>query len=209
MNYSLLEKPRTFQLGPHSLDAFPVLNQDQSHENETKVCRAGRGQGTRWGAPGVTGTHGDVPVPADRVPEGMWLRQPVLQQPPAPEQLGHRAEPAPAQVTAGPCVSPPAPCHLRVPPGVSLSRGVAEPALPAQGERDPGAAVQPGRAEAAPEHQHHQRPHDPLERRGRPRGPAERHRAPQPAALLRPPGTGGTPRALCPTGAGWARPGCS
>lgn len=69
--------------------------------------------------------------------------------------------------------------------------GVAEPALPTQGERDPGAAVQPGRAEAAPEHQHHQRPHDPLERRGRPRGPAERHRAPQPAALLRPPGTGG------------------
>ncbi|NXB30455.1 ITA3 protein, partial [Eulacestoma nigropectus] len=37
MNYSLLEKPRTFQLGPHSLDAFPVLNQDQSHENETKI----------------------------------------------------------------------------------------------------------------------------------------------------------------------------
>uniref|UniRef100_A0A8C4UIB6 Integrin alpha-3 n=1 Tax=Falco tinnunculus TaxID=100819 RepID=A0A8C4UIB6_FALTI len=36
MNYSLVEKPRTFQLGPHSLDAFPVLNQDQSHENETK-----------------------------------------------------------------------------------------------------------------------------------------------------------------------------
>ncbi|NWV72727.1 ITA3 protein, partial [Dasyornis broadbenti] len=37
MNYSLLEKPRTFQLGPRSLDAFPVLNQDQSHENETKI----------------------------------------------------------------------------------------------------------------------------------------------------------------------------
>ncbi|NXE98557.1 ITA3 protein, partial [Menura novaehollandiae] len=37
MNYSLQEKPRTFQLGPHSLDAFPVLNQDQSHENETKI----------------------------------------------------------------------------------------------------------------------------------------------------------------------------
>ncbi|XP_053821108.1 integrin alpha-3 isoform X1 [Vidua macroura] len=37
MNYSLLERPRTFQLGPHSLDAFPVLNQDQSHENETKI----------------------------------------------------------------------------------------------------------------------------------------------------------------------------
>ncbi|NXX46453.1 ITA3 protein, partial [Tricholaema leucomelas] len=37
MNYSLLEQPRSFQLGPHSLDAFPVLNQDQSHENETKV----------------------------------------------------------------------------------------------------------------------------------------------------------------------------
>ncbi|NWV29875.1 ITA3 protein, partial [Origma solitaria] len=37
MNYSLLEKPRTFRLGPHSLDAFPVLNQDQSHENETKI----------------------------------------------------------------------------------------------------------------------------------------------------------------------------
>ncbi|NWH67044.1 ITA3 protein, partial [Geococcyx californianus] len=37
LNYSLMEKPRTFQLGPHSLDAFPVLNQDQSHENETKI----------------------------------------------------------------------------------------------------------------------------------------------------------------------------
>lgn len=37
MNYSLVEKSRTFQLGPRSLDAFPVLNQDQSHENETKV----------------------------------------------------------------------------------------------------------------------------------------------------------------------------
>ncbi|XP_009462945.1 PREDICTED: integrin alpha-3 [Nipponia nippon] len=37
MNYSLVEKPRTFQLGPRSLDAFPVLNQDQSHENETKI----------------------------------------------------------------------------------------------------------------------------------------------------------------------------
>ncbi|NWW51976.1 ITA3 protein, partial [Pedionomus torquatus] len=37
MNYSLVEKPRTFQLGPHSLNAFPVLNQDQSHENETKI----------------------------------------------------------------------------------------------------------------------------------------------------------------------------
>ncbi|NXU83277.1 ITA3 protein, partial [Xiphorhynchus elegans] len=37
MNYSLHEKPRTFQLGPHSLDSFPVLNQDQSHENETKI----------------------------------------------------------------------------------------------------------------------------------------------------------------------------
>ncbi|NXP28079.1 ITA3 protein, partial [Scytalopus superciliaris] len=37
MNYSLLEKPRRFQLGPHSLDSFPVLNQDQSHENETKI----------------------------------------------------------------------------------------------------------------------------------------------------------------------------
>ncbi|NXY79625.1 ITA3 protein, partial [Glareola pratincola] len=37
MNYSLVEKPRTFQLGPRSLDAFPVLNQDQSHQNETKI----------------------------------------------------------------------------------------------------------------------------------------------------------------------------
>lgn len=37
MNYSLLEKSREFQLGPHSLDAFPVLNQDQAHQNETKV----------------------------------------------------------------------------------------------------------------------------------------------------------------------------
>ncbi|XP_040508987.1 integrin alpha-3 isoform X2 [Gallus gallus] len=37
MNYSLVEQPRSFQLGPHSLNAFPVLNQDQSHQNETKV----------------------------------------------------------------------------------------------------------------------------------------------------------------------------
>ncbi|XP_075579066.1 LOW QUALITY PROTEIN: integrin alpha-3 [Pelecanus crispus] len=37
MNYSLVEKNRTFQLGPHSLDAFPVLNQDQLHKNETKI----------------------------------------------------------------------------------------------------------------------------------------------------------------------------
>lgn len=46
--------------------------------------------------------HGATPVPPDRVPEGVWLRQQVLQQPPAPEQLCHRPEPAPAQVTAGP-----------------------------------------------------------------------------------------------------------
>uniref|UniRef100_A0A8C4J5V9 Integrin subunit alpha 3 n=1 Tax=Dromaius novaehollandiae TaxID=8790 RepID=A0A8C4J5V9_DRONO len=39
MNYSLVEQPRTFQLGLHSLNAFPVLNEDQSHENETKVPR--------------------------------------------------------------------------------------------------------------------------------------------------------------------------
>uniref|UniRef100_A0A8C6ZM37 Integrin subunit alpha 3 n=1 Tax=Nothoprocta perdicaria TaxID=30464 RepID=A0A8C6ZM37_NOTPE len=37
MNYSLVEKPRAFQLGLRSLDAFPVLNADQSHENETKI----------------------------------------------------------------------------------------------------------------------------------------------------------------------------
>ncbi|TRZ13760.1 hypothetical protein HGM15179_013369, partial [Zosterops borbonicus] len=37
MNYSLLERPRTFRLGPHSLDPFPVLNQDQPHHNETKI----------------------------------------------------------------------------------------------------------------------------------------------------------------------------
>lgn len=59
----------------------------------------------------------------------------------------------------------------------------------AQAERFPGAAVQPGRAEALPEHQHHQRAQHPLQRRGRPRGAAQRHRAGQPAALLRPPGT--------------------
>lgn len=119
-----------------------------------------------------------------------------------------RASPCPGDSGALPVPTRPVPppCPPR---GCLCPVGVAEPALPAQGERDPGAAVQPGRAEAAPEHQHHQRPHDPLERRGRPRGPAERHRAPQPAALLRPPGTGGTPRALCPTGARWARPGCS
>uniref|UniRef100_A0A8C5TXG3 Integrin subunit alpha 3 n=1 Tax=Malurus cyaneus samueli TaxID=2593467 RepID=A0A8C5TXG3_9PASS len=37
MNYSLLERSRTFRLGPHSLDAFPVLNQDQAHHNETRI----------------------------------------------------------------------------------------------------------------------------------------------------------------------------
>lgn len=52
MNYSLVEKPRNFTRGPHSLNAFPVLNQDQSHENETKVgCPRppGFGDGTRGG----------------------------------------------------------------------------------------------------------------------------------------------------------------
>ncbi|NWS20864.1 ITA3 protein, partial [Pachyramphus minor] len=56
MNYSLQEKPRTFQLGPHSLDSFPVLNQDQSHENETKVCRWGGGfWSVLMGLQGLTG----------------------------------------------------------------------------------------------------------------------------------------------------------
>lgn len=74
MNYSLLEKSRKFQLGPHSLDAFPVLNQDQSHHNETKVG------GMELQTPGKPGlgwqrAHRDVPVPPDRVPEGVRLRQ--------------------------------------------------------------------------------------------------------------------------------------
>ncbi|XP_056368295.1 integrin alpha-3 [Oenanthe melanoleuca] len=37
MNYSLLERPRSFQPGPRPLEPFPVLNQDQPHRNETKV----------------------------------------------------------------------------------------------------------------------------------------------------------------------------
>uniref|UniRef100_A0A670J9B3 Integrin subunit alpha 3 n=1 Tax=Podarcis muralis TaxID=64176 RepID=A0A670J9B3_PODMU len=37
MNYSLAEKPMRFQLGLRSLDAFPVLNEDQSRENQTEV----------------------------------------------------------------------------------------------------------------------------------------------------------------------------
>ncbi|XP_033025506.1 integrin alpha-3 [Lacerta agilis] len=37
MNYSLAEKPMRFQLGLRSLDAFPVLNEDQSRENQTEI----------------------------------------------------------------------------------------------------------------------------------------------------------------------------
>ncbi|XP_067397184.1 integrin alpha-3 [Emydura macquarii macquarii] len=37
MNYSLEEKPRSFQLGLRSLNAFPVLNEAQSRENHTEV----------------------------------------------------------------------------------------------------------------------------------------------------------------------------
>ncbi|OPJ86943.1 integrin alpha-3 [Patagioenas fasciata monilis] len=58
MNYSLLEKSREFQLGPHSLDAFPVLNQDQSHQNETKVgsTELQAPPGLAWSGTGLTGT---------------------------------------------------------------------------------------------------------------------------------------------------------
>ncbi|XP_062813684.1 integrin alpha-3 isoform X1 [Anolis carolinensis] len=37
MNYSLAEKSRKFRLGPQSLDAFPVLNEDQPRENHTEI----------------------------------------------------------------------------------------------------------------------------------------------------------------------------
>ncbi|EMP33750.1 Integrin alpha-3 [Chelonia mydas] len=37
MNYSLEEKPRHFQLGPRSLSAFPVLNEDQPRKNDTEI----------------------------------------------------------------------------------------------------------------------------------------------------------------------------
>uniref|UniRef100_A0A8C8VEF5 Integrin subunit alpha 3 n=1 Tax=Pelusios castaneus TaxID=367368 RepID=A0A8C8VEF5_9SAUR len=37
MNYTLEEKPRQFQLGALSLNAFPVLNEDQPRENHTEV----------------------------------------------------------------------------------------------------------------------------------------------------------------------------
>ncbi|XP_053121294.1 integrin alpha-3 isoform X2 [Hemicordylus capensis] len=37
INYSLAEKPMRFQLGPRSLDAFPVLNEDQSQQNQTEI----------------------------------------------------------------------------------------------------------------------------------------------------------------------------
>lgn len=109
MNYSLVEKPRSFQLGPRSLDAFPVLNQDQSHKNETKVgCPRPPGDGD--GGPGGGGTRGVTwghPRPPDRVPEGVRLRQQVLQQPAAAEQLRQRAESIPAQVsTGGPSTNP-------------------------------------------------------------------------------------------------------
>ncbi|XP_048373643.1 integrin alpha-3 isoform X2 [Sphaerodactylus townsendi] len=37
MNYSLAEKPMTFQLGLRSLDKFPVLNEDQRREEHTEI----------------------------------------------------------------------------------------------------------------------------------------------------------------------------
>nr|XP_005301991.1 integrin alpha-3 isoform X1 [Chrysemys picta bellii] len=37
MNYALEEKPRDFRLGPRSLQAFPVLNEDQPRENHTEI----------------------------------------------------------------------------------------------------------------------------------------------------------------------------
>ncbi|CAM4705194.1 integrin alpha-3 isoform X1 [Caretta caretta] len=37
MSYSLEEKPRHFQLGPRSLSAFPVLNEDQPRKNDTEI----------------------------------------------------------------------------------------------------------------------------------------------------------------------------
>nr|XP_056720598.1 integrin alpha-3 [Euleptes europaea] len=37
MNYSLAEKPMTFQLGLRSLDKFPVLNEDQHREEHTEI----------------------------------------------------------------------------------------------------------------------------------------------------------------------------
>lgn len=37
MKYSLAEKPRRFQLGSRSLNAFPVLNEDQLRENHTEI----------------------------------------------------------------------------------------------------------------------------------------------------------------------------
>ncbi|XP_075767802.1 integrin alpha-3 [Pelodiscus sinensis] len=37
MNYSLEERPRPFQLGPRSLDAFPVLNEDQPQDDSTEI----------------------------------------------------------------------------------------------------------------------------------------------------------------------------
>ncbi|KAG8140133.1 hypothetical protein E2320_002864 [Naja naja] len=37
MKYSLSEKPRRFQLGLRSLNAFPVLNEDQPRENNTEI----------------------------------------------------------------------------------------------------------------------------------------------------------------------------
>ncbi|ETE73219.1 Integrin alpha-3, partial [Ophiophagus hannah] len=37
MKYSLSEKPRQFQLGLRSLNAFPILNEDQPRENNTEI----------------------------------------------------------------------------------------------------------------------------------------------------------------------------
>ncbi|EOA95954.1 Integrin alpha-3, partial [Anas platyrhynchos] len=129
MNYSLVEKPRNFTLGPHSLDAFPVLNQDQSHENETKIeFQKECGSDNKC--------YSNLQLQSAFVNE---------QNQSLPRLNGTQVLQYSRDLRK---------LHL----GVNITN------VPTT---------------------HHR-----LQRRGRPRSPAQRHRAPQPALLLRPPGTG-------------------
>lgn len=184
MNYSLLEKSREFQLGPHSLDAFPVLNQDQAHQNETKVGSTELQTPRAW--PGVARGSRGRPCPSRSS-----SRRSVAPTTSATATCSCRAASSPSRTRRCPgTAGPSGPARPAVPGSPSRwAAPSAERAVPAQAERDAGAAVQPGRAEAAPERQHHQRAQHARQRRGRARGAAQRHRAAQPAALLRAPGT--------------------
>lgn len=66
MNYSLEEKQRSFQLGLNSLNAYPVLNEDQPRENHTEVRQpewgvAGQGRARQRGAELAGACSKDIP----------------------------------------------------------------------------------------------------------------------------------------------------